>query len=576
MTDGDKTKADLLSENAALKQRLAQLEQATQDATAHGPHLELLRRASQTLLSTLDADQVLAIVLEEVRHVLGAVASSIWLIDGETGGMVCRHATGPQSDKVVGWRLAQGQGIAGQVAQSGRSQLVADARTDKYHFAGVDHKTGLQSRSIATVPMRVLDRVIGVIQVLDSEPDRFTDSDVQLVESLAATASIAVQIANLYEQTDRLRAYNQSIVQSMKEGVLIGDPAGRITFANPEAARVLGYSAEDIVGMYWRDIVAPRQPKGAQYDSVYGDTGRYEHAMITRSGDHVPVIIGIRGLRYEPAEGDDPEDHRHKQNGAPGAGVVIVFTDISHRVQAERALRQSERRYRQLAQENADLLAQARRDAQTKDLLLNEVNHRVKNNLTAIIGLLYAQQRRPEFASDAAFTTVMKDLVGRIQGLATVHSMLSATGWEPLPLAELASRIVSAAAAGLPADKRLDISVAPSTVLVGPDQAHNLAIVLNELATNTVKHGLAHRQHVRVEIEIEADEHTIRLRYHDDGPIQDEGIANRENHGVGLYLVHNIVQHALGGSVTMKQAEGLEVMLTFKREVMETTHTDTD
>ncbi|MCP4539904.1 MAG: PAS domain S-box protein, partial [Chloroflexi bacterium] len=86
--------------------------------------LTLLNQASQTLTSTLDMDQILITILEEVRHMTTVDACSIWLIDAETDELVCRQATGHQNEMVRGWRLAPGVGIAGSVVRSGESLIV--------------------------------------------------------------------------------------------------------------------------------------------------------------------------------------------------------------------------------------------------------------------------------------------------------------------------------------------------------------------------------------------------------------------------------------------------------------------
>jgi PAS domain S-box-containing protein len=163
--------------------------------------LALLNRASQALTSTLDLDQVLTTILEEIRHLLDVTASSVWLIDQETDELVCQQATGPQGESVLGWRLAPGQGLAGWVARAGESLIVPDVWTDERHFKGIDQQTGLPLRSILTVPLRVKNGIIGVLQVMDTQVDRFQPTDLRLAESLATTAAIAIENARLYEQT---------------------------------------------------------------------------------------------------------------------------------------------------------------------------------------------------------------------------------------------------------------------------------------------------------------------------------------------------------------------------------------
>jgi signal transduction histidine kinase len=189
--------------------------QAEQALRRRNRELALLNRASQAFGSTLDLDRVLATVLEEVRYLLNVVASSVWLIDKETGELVCLHATGPQSDVVRGWRLSLGEGLVGWVAHSGESQIVPDARADGRHFVGVDQQSGLEMRSILSVPLRVKEDVIGVLQVLDTDVDRFDAADLTLLESLAGSAAIAIDNARLVEAqrqyTIRLQARNEDL-----------------------------------------------------------------------------------------------------------------------------------------------------------------------------------------------------------------------------------------------------------------------------------------------------------------------------------------------------------------------------
>jgi PAS domain S-box-containing protein len=162
--------------------------------------LILLNRAGQALSSTLDLDQVLVIILEEVRRLLNVVACSVWLIDPKTGELVCRQVTDPLGEIVRGWRLAPGQGIAGWVAIQGESTTVPDAWADERHFVGIDEKTGLLLRSILTVPLRTKQDVIGVLQAVDQTVNRFDSTDLRLIESLAAVAANAIENAHLFTE----------------------------------------------------------------------------------------------------------------------------------------------------------------------------------------------------------------------------------------------------------------------------------------------------------------------------------------------------------------------------------------
>ncbi len=194
---------------------ITQIKRAEEILRQRNRELALLDRAGQALTSTLDLDQVFIAVLEEVRHLLDVAACSVWLIESETGELVCRQATGPQSDAVRGWRLAPEEGIAGWVAHTGKSLIVPDTRFDERHFKRVDELTGMELRSILSVPLRVKQGVIGVIQVLDTEVGRFEFKDQRLLDSLAASAAIAIDNARLVkalrQRTEELEARNEEL-----------------------------------------------------------------------------------------------------------------------------------------------------------------------------------------------------------------------------------------------------------------------------------------------------------------------------------------------------------------------------
>ncbi len=305
--------------------------------------LELLNRASQALNSTLDLDRVLVTVLEEVRRLLGVVATSVWLIDPETNELICRQATGLQNEIVRGWRLAPGEGLAGWVARSGESLIVPDITADERHAKQVDQETGLTLRSVLSVPLKSKQQVIGVLQVVDAETGRFDATDLELLEPMATGAAIAIENARLYAETDKLRAFNENIVQSLEEGILLENAAGEITFVNRKAAELLGYAPEELTGRHWVDIVAP----GRQADIETGGTDpaegvviRYETALLTKDTRHMPVIVSARWL-YEEGR---------------LAGVLSAFTDITARRQAEAALREREEQYRTLFESSPEAI----------------------------------------------------------------------------------------------------------------------------------------------------------------------------------------------------------------------------
>jgi PAS domain S-box-containing protein len=327
----DARTVELAGANARLLQELTERERVERALEQRSRQLEKLNRASQMLTSTLDIDQVLTVLLEELRLLLNISACSIWLTDAETGDLVCRQAAGAKSEQVIGWRLKSGQGLVGWAARHGKSLLISDTETEPRHFKGVDQDTGAAMRSIITIPLRINNDVNGVLQALDTRPGQFNRTDVALAESLCAAATIAIANALLYVETDKLRVFHENIVQYMEEGVILEDADGYFTFVNAAAARMFGYSPEELIGQHWTKTVAPERIEQVQREldkRPLGISSRYETVALNRRGERFHYIVSAQPL----FDGDRLES------------VLSVLTDITERTRMEEALRDSEAR----------------------------------------------------------------------------------------------------------------------------------------------------------------------------------------------------------------------------------------
>jgi PAS domain S-box-containing protein len=219
-----------------------------------------------------------------------------------------------------------------------------------------------------------------------------------------------------------------------------------------------------------------------------------------------------------------------------------------------------------VALQQARLLEQTRQDATTKGLLLQEVNHRVKNNLDAIIGLLYVERRHAPPEALPAYRPIMQDLTQRITSLAQVHQMLSEAEWAPLNLGQLATHIIRTTTRGVTDEVDVQLDVAPTPVHVPPAQAHHLALILSELTTNTLKHAADDGARVRITVQIAEKDGIITLTYRNDGPGYPEDVLRLERHSAGLDIIKRSVRKNLRGDLALRNDGGAVTEIRFKRE----------
>ncbi|HEX6387631.1 MAG TPA: ATP-binding protein [Anaerolineae bacterium] len=179
--------------------------------------LLLLNRASRILTATLEMEQVLERLLQVATQIFGAEGSSVWLwSEEEPAYLVCRAAFHLDSaDLLVNQRIREGEGVAGWVAQTGESCIVTQATEDKRFSPAMDIKSGYTTLSLMAVPLQLRDTVIGVLEVVNKIDGDFTTDDLAVAETLAASASIAIDNARLVEalqqQMDDLQERNEEL-----------------------------------------------------------------------------------------------------------------------------------------------------------------------------------------------------------------------------------------------------------------------------------------------------------------------------------------------------------------------------
>jgi putative nucleotidyltransferase with HDIG domain len=187
--------------------------------------LTVLSEVSAIIASSLDLKEVLKSIMEMATKIMRAEASSLMLIDEKTQELIFEEVLGEKEEEVKKIRLKKGEGIAGWVAEYGIPLLIPDAYKDPRFNPEVDKSTGFKTRSILCVPMKVKDKIIGVVEVLnriDKKP--FDEDDKEIFSILANHAAIAIENARLYKQ---LRELFLGTVKSLAEAIDAKSPYTR-------------------------------------------------------------------------------------------------------------------------------------------------------------------------------------------------------------------------------------------------------------------------------------------------------------------------------------------------------------
>ena len=167
--------------------------------------LRALLETGTALSSTLDVDTVLDLICDSMCRIFRAGASSILLLDEETNTLFFKTATGEKREELKRIRIRMGEGIAGWVAQEGRSMVVNDVRGEPKFAREISRMIDYPTRSVVCVPLEIRGKVIGVLEVLNRLDGGFTRDDAKALELLAGPVSGAIDNARTYRYVEAER-----------------------------------------------------------------------------------------------------------------------------------------------------------------------------------------------------------------------------------------------------------------------------------------------------------------------------------------------------------------------------------
>ncbi len=260
-----------------------------------------LAESAAAITASLNLEDVLTRILEQISHALQVEVVSLALIDVQTHELVFRASTGEKGKSVVGVRLAMGQGIAGWVAKEGVGAIVPDVQTDPRFFKGVDNKTGFITKAIACAPIRSSGQVIGVLQALNPQDGIFDPDALLVLTGIGALAGTAIRHAELFESLQAAHKRYRELFDDSIDPILITDWDGIILEANRQASNITGI---DTALLRTRDIasfqVVARDKVGQKFELLSdGRTISYETVLSVEGGREVPVQVYARTVLIE-------------------------------------------------------------------------------------------------------------------------------------------------------------------------------------------------------------------------------------------------------------------------------------
>lgn len=320
-------------------------------------------------------------------------------------------------------------------------------------------------------------------------------------------------------------------------------PDNPIVFCNEAFQQLTGYDRDEVLGRNCRFLQGP--------DTERETVARVRHA-IERGTDIAVDLLNYRkdgstfwnAFYLSPVRDDD--------------GTIRFYfasqLDVTERVEAQKTIAEQKLAVqREIERRTHDL----RVALEEKTLLLHEVDHRVKNNLTMIGSLLRLQARS---IADPVITAKLEAMLERVDALASVHRRLyqsdDITRFDVGAFAEnLVSDVIGASGR---ADIVLDAQVEP--IEIPSNNASAIGLILNEIVTNAVKHGFADGRAGTLTLRATRKGTEAVIEIADDGPGM---VASDRKDGLGQTLINRLSRQVDATTVWSDNCPGARVTLRF-------------
>ncbi|MTD32558.1 PAS domain S-box protein [Paludibacterium sp. dN 18-1] len=328
-------------------------------------------------------------------------------------------------------------------------------------------------------------------------------------------------------QWQKIEARCQQVVESALDGLIMIDQHGVIVLVNPAAEAMFGYRREELIGQPL-SILIPARFLPRHDDLVTA----YLHCPTGRSPGQQRGIIGQRrdGSEFPAEVGLSP------LHNSDGLQVLATITDMSARMAAQAQIEQSLRE---------------------KTALLNEVHHRVKNNLQVISSLLNLQTRH----ASAETRRVMAESQNHVKAMALIHQLLYERGdFSRVHIGVYLQRLLILLHHSMNPDGQqvqLTHRGLDTPVFLDLQRAIPCGLLVNELVTNALKHAFPDGRSGNIEVVLSGSaNHQAELQINDDGIGIPDHIQPGAVPTLGFQLLPMLVEQLKGQWELQRKPEG--------------------
>lgn len=531
--------------------------------------LAALHKINRAATANLKLSEMLETVVGVVSETTASDACAVFLYDDTTGLLVLRAAVGLNPASVNAVTIRTGSGITGRAALEGRVIAAPNAQAHESFLAHPGIGDELYTSQVSVpILLQGQNRLVGILNINSIAQHDYDQDELEFLQTVAGELAISIENARQYSSTDERLRQKVSELGTLQR-------VSRMLASTLDLADVLRLISEQAIELIHAEAAAIFRLEHHTWQSVGDAHPIIEHRVgpmrdILNQEDRDSIVLDVirsgsarRGeLTY--ADGVSELFCLPLRTARETVGALCFrLRPTTQLTEDTLALLQSFSDSAAMAIENAQLYQDAMHSIQTQSALVQEMHHRVRNNLQTVAALLSLQLRTNE---DAPWATEIREAISRIQSIAGVHDLLSDEERLAGTTVDVIARMVAEDAHSTLIPPGLDVrfDIESSDLTVPTSQATMLSLLINELTANAISHGFEHRDHGYVRIRAWAHQNMAYVEVFNDGQGVPPGFDPAQSSGLGMRIIQRLVTSDLRGTFAISSSgEGTTALIRF-------------
>lgn len=263
--------------------------------------MSALAESATEITASLDLDDVLQRILTQISAALRAEIVNLALVDPQDDTLTFKASTSGSEIGIIGHQVKFGEGLAGQVAQMGKSQIITNPPKDDQQMIDIGRQMMVDVHAIACAPLISRGKVIGILEAINPTGGKFDPDASEVLSGIGSLAGSAIDHARLFEELQATHQRYRELFQDSIDSILITDWNGRILEANRQAEIFTGLDKSKLLTMSIDQLLGIDQ--GAVTENLTtlepDETSVSEKELIARSGDRLPVLVYLRSVTFQ-------------------------------------------------------------------------------------------------------------------------------------------------------------------------------------------------------------------------------------------------------------------------------------